>query len=130
MRGHQAWRTTQSRTSGRAGRPGPQGATAAPVVRPERSKQSPAVAQPGDGALSLVTPGQICTAACSLVALAGAASFADIVCFATTALSTAAAFFFVTRWGRLVIDQSHPTRLTKLAAGSRLYPIELVRVDP
>ena len=63
---------------------------------PESSKQS----QPGDGALSLVRPGQVCTAARSLVALAGAASFADI---AGSAMSSAATVFFVVPWGKQVI---------------------------
>ena len=53
-----------------------------PLVR--LSNQSPAVAQPGDGAPSLARPGQICTAASTLVALKRAPPSADIACSATS----------------------------------------------
>ena len=43
-------------------------------------KASPAVAQPGDGALSLARPGQICIPASTLVALERAPPSGDIAC--------------------------------------------------
>ena len=80
---------------------GPQGATEVPVVRPEPQVEpaavhGPAVAQPGHGALSLVRPRAKRTASSSLVALAGAASSADIACFASLVASSSVAlsFFF------------------------------------